>query len=89
MARRYRVVDCRHSEAELAEYEVLADNPEHAARMALSESLVRGSSGSRSVRAKVYSENGETRTMVRLYAQSETRDALRKRPLRLRQEPIF
>jgi hypothetical protein len=50
---------------------VVADNPEHAARLALGEDLVRGSGKAgekKALRARVYIEGPGGLTLVRLYS---------------------
>jgi hypothetical protein len=73
MAKEFRVVDCRATLADPAELIVMADTAEHAARLAIGEDLVRGTSGGpgRNVlRARVYSQGTNGLSMVRLYARA-------------------
>jgi hypothetical protein len=67
MAREFRVVDCRSTVAAPADLIVVADTPEHAARLAIGEDLVRGTGKSHLLRARVYSHDANGLTMVRLY----------------------
>jgi hypothetical protein len=70
MAREYRVVDCRTEVIAPTEITITADTPEHDARLAVGEDLIRGGGmGKRKVLiARVYCGAGPTLTMVRLYA---------------------
>jgi hypothetical protein len=70
MAREYRVVDCRSDVVGPTEIIIIGDTPEHAARLAIGEDLIRGGGMGkpRILRARVYCGAGPTLTMVRLYA---------------------
>ena len=67
MAREYRVVDCR-APVVTDEIIVIADTPEHAARLAIGEDLVRGNRQAGALRARVYCGGTGGLTLVRLYA---------------------
>jgi hypothetical protein len=70
MAREYRVVDCRTDVIVPTEINIIADTPEHAARLAIGEDLIRGGGMGKPkvLRARVYCGAGPILTMVRLYA---------------------
>ena len=70
---RYRVVDCRTNVIAPNEIIVTAQTPEHAARLAIGEELVRNG-GRGYLRVRVYFRtDAGTLTMVRLFARAEGR----------------
>ncbi|MET3901391.1 hypothetical protein ABIB57_005362 [Devosia sp. UYZn731] len=75
MTKRFQVVDCRTELNAFAEIGVMADTPEHAARLVLGEHLVRGSPNPAELRARVYFQGGGGLTMVRLYCRIEQQES--------------
>jgi hypothetical protein len=73
---KYRVVDCRNGVVGPTEVNIVADTPEHAARLAIGEDLMRGGGNGRpkTLKARVYCGVPPNLTMVRLYAKPELED---------------
>jgi len=76
MPKEFRVVDCRTTLVEPTQVTIVADTPEHAARLAFGEELVRGNRKPGALRARVYFVGAEGKlTMVRLYSKPEPQAA--------------